>query len=78
MDLEMKPSKEAAKFMVESALHWGKLMNQSLLDVRAKCGSDEEYRIIKRQIGGAMADLSERVIKPNIEVYPEITPPELR
>lgn len=74
----MKPSKEAAKFMVENALHWGKLMNQSLLDVRAKCENDDEYRIVKHQVGGAMADIFDRVIKPNIEMYPEIAPPELR
>lgn len=63
--------------MLENALHWGKLMNQSLIDVKEKCKNDEEYKAIKRQVGGALADLHDRVIKPNMEFYPEIKPPEL-
>ena len=69
-------SREAAKKIIDLMVKHGAEQNAVLAEIQPIC-TDDEFRQYRQMIGQSMGCLLLEVIKPIIEMYPDVKPAQL-
>jgi hypothetical protein len=69
--------KDAAKFVCDLMLECGRKLDQSLVQVKDAC-STEEYETYRRTVGALMGTMFLDVMRPIYAEHPELEPEDLK
>ena len=70
----MKLSRDAAELMMARAVQWNAAINETIREVESLCTNEAEFKALRRECGGVMAEILDRIVNPVIAQYPALKP----